>query len=1849
MKKVFIKLVVISLIVHSISGATGCIHAGQHLHSKRDDVNDRAKRGSILVPAYQDNDSSDEARERTSAEVEDFIQNMLVKTKRNLEKAKDIIDPRNVTQTPEASNQDDAESYIRMKAVTDPKEFIKQLIEARKARKEKRNTDSDDPIAMVVDRKFIKPRKARQKKYMCYCQEQCQGRQCRSQGHKVNCPWKDKMYPNVKEYVDDEYENSAEETVGAYSNGYTNKIVSAPSTTTEPTKFTIPFANNVNFDQRVIVGGKDPLSKKPQKIAPFYQNPHVRMPPSQPHLVYPYNTFLMPPPGIIFHGPPIRPNYPPPNRPKVASSKIDIPSPFGSNFPNINECIKLYGRTVCVISSTSRSPITKVETIDLSDDKTYTDEEEPTQKPPVYPTQYVYQTSQETTPKVMVNEPPVGHRYYIDKNYFDGSGPNSPYPNNQYNYEKAQSANIQVAKPNQGGATYLPSYPTVKTAANANYDSDLHNQQPIQQSQGNGQDVTKYSVQTLRTTTPKLIIKEGNIPHTAPSSDYVPKYSSKEIETNPNEYVPKYSSKESLGNSNPIYNYPNSFNGVPQNTPLPEVTTPVYSNVQQPKYYETANSAAAAPQPTSSNNAGGQYPHYLYTTDMHTKKNTDPSVDSFKPVTSEPPVQNYYAKTVADQKPTYTYSSGYENAPANAALPTAMSQEHNKYNYNYQGSLTGASQQYNTGNPNVNNNNQYEAVLSNHPSNADENHLTFNIDKSTYNETPQIKLPNLPNSQNKHLKFLVDESAYNIQQNSSPQSNHNHEPVVSSQTVITQAPSLIRNADQSIVIQPPELYKIENLSSTTDILGNPISATNVVVPVKDGNHPEDIQQPVTTLEDVETDEYKSHFKEEKTATLREANVLIQRQTEATKLNRENIAAKHSGFRKNIGKPTTIKTLPTNKESFVKPGEDNTEELFRGLEKIILENDYADLLSQESDSQKPIYGQAGGSATEKGKQSKNYATSKPTKPGSTQSSIQSVDDRPVVTYENSSEGSYPSVTARNVELVQSAVKKVINNLVPGKAQDLLANYEEGSSSDLVGASAQELLPEILEVPILKNLFSLPEIENMITDTTGNLLTRVTGLPIIGNIPHLIRNTLHSVIGQIPRPHPTVAPDTIYENPTIEEHKFENGQWVTERVPLYETDPNVGASKEIFEKIESILSRSQLEDKVATHPIVQNLIVKAVKHTLDKERGIVEESTIRRAFDSLIKAKAQNQAKFIPATKRIPTERKPLVVQPTATTPMDDDDYKLAPIVPVTEHVFRGGSWSESQKTLTGKQQKDSDVFSEEKRKLLQEKLDQQQKSVTVSKSKSETVSYSSEERSSSGFNEEKRRLLQEKLDKQQVSKTKSKNESIAYETEQLQKLDAANVKEKSDRSKILGAKSSIITKKLENETSENMELPADDEDQSIERKPIKYYSPNDRILEYIKNHPSTDNPYLTTTAEIVGYTNEDNIETTTRQMNFRGPEVVTSPYTPDLYENLGNTLYVKPSLAQPKQQSGVSNVEDHQQPSLGNPLNQQINDDRVKLLVEPTDAPVRSKQGTEATRQTYLDSRDSNYMGKLVPLPYSKTSQTGDLTQLQDSNLMYVGDGVRLPLTIRKAPDGSFVLTLSDEVCKRFEHKECPCCLPSGNNGVIVRERRSREETSEMDLTGEETSATSEESSSNLSRVRRGSEEFRMYPEESPEYITREEEKEAKVNQFVTAMANMHQVPEESRPTALLGALGELVSPQPSTIDFVTQSTNTHQTYPPETTRNQYEMNDRSKKDTTRSTTLWDTYYYDEYQSPSTTEPNPGVFGSLIDGLKRATAKYRTDPPYRYQRYAEDNFKTNAIKRVLHLMHSLAVNLQQNKS
>ncbi|XP_046417096.1 uncharacterized protein LOC124178051 [Neodiprion fabricii] len=80
--------------------------------------------------------------------------------------------------------------------------------------------------------------------------------------------------------------------------------------------------------------------------------------------------------------------------------------------------------------------------------------------------------------------------------------------------------------------------------------------------------------------------------------------------------------------------------------------------------------------------------------------------------------------------------------------------------------------------------------------------------------------------------------------------------------------------------------------------------------------------------------------------------------------------------------------------------------------------------------------------------------------------------------------------------------------------------------------------------------------------------------------------------------------------------------------------------------------------------------------------------------------------------------------------------------------------------------------------------------------------------------------------------------------------------------------------------------------------------------------------------------------------------------------------------------------------------------------------------------------DSGYLGRIAP--QNPTAAVGSFGDLVDSDLYYIGDGVRLPLTIKRLKDGSFALSISEKICQQWAKEKCPCCVP--REGKILQEK-----------------------------------------------------------------------------------------------------------------------------------------------------------------------------------------------------------------
>ncbi|XP_076632191.1 uncharacterized protein LOC143347147 [Colletes latitarsis] len=104
----------------------------------------------------------------------------------------------------------------------------------------------------------------------------------------------------------------------------------------------------------------------------------------------------------------------------------------------------------------------------------------------------------------------------------------------------------------------------------------------------------------------------------------------------------------------------------------------------------------------------------------------------------------------------------------------------------------------------------------------------------------------------------------------------------------------------------------------------------------------------------------------------------------------------------------------------------------------------------------------------------------------------------------------------------------------------------------------------------------------------------------------------------------------------------------------------------------------------------------------------------------------------------------------------------------------------------------------------------------------------------------------------------------------------------------------------------------------------------------------------------------------------------------------------------------------------------------------TEANDATNESTEGTMVMEINSSDSSpehdytYLGKIS---MKKNDYTDEVQSLRNSELYYVGDGVKLPLEIAKLNDGSYALSISRKVCEHLLNKECPCCVPTKGNVV----------------------------------------------------------------------------------------------------------------------------------------------------------------------------------------------------------------------
>ena len=222
---------------------------------------------------------------------------------------------------------------------------------------------------------------------------------------------------------------------------------------------------------------------------------------------------------------------------------------------------------------------------------------------------------------------------------------------------------------------------------------------------------------------------------------------------------------------------------------------------------------------------------------------------------------------------------------------------------------------------------------------------------------------------------------------------------------------------------------------------------------------------------------------------------------------------------------------------------------------------------------------------------------------------------------------------NNTLLQKSIKTAINNF----ATDDSSEMNDNANEETVGAAkGEDLLPEIVQVPNLKGILSMPAIEHTLLDKIKNLLSKATGM----GRENFDSDWATNVIKDNLRHTLTAAPGSKTELPpmTVEEHQFKNGKWVTNMVTLEPPDEEDRTETDVERMqshVKSLLRDPTVGLQAAKNPAVQNMIVQSVRHIFKPKNAASDEN-----IDSIIQSTLNDELNImemendeIPTTENI----------------------------------------------------------------------------------------------------------------------------------------------------------------------------------------------------------------------------------------------------------------------------------------------------------------------------------------------------------------------------------------------------------------------------------------------------------------------------------------------------------------------------------------------------------------------------------------------------------------------------------------
>lgn len=294
---------------------------------------------------------------------------------------------------------------------------------------------------------------------------------------------------------------------------------------------------------------------------------------------------------------------------------------------------------------------------------------------------------------------------------------------------------------------------------------------------------------------------------------------------------------------------------------------------------------------------------------------------------------------------------------------------------------------------------------------------------------------------------------------------------------------------------------------------------------------------------------------------------------------------------------------------------------------------------------------------------------------------------------------------------------------------------------------------------------------------------------------------------------------------------------------------------------------------------------------------------------------------------------------------------------------------------------------------------------------------------------------------------------------------------------------------------------------INAPPINYYSPNDRILDYVKSHHVNNGDKTTVnfmrksssnyarlsddvasnqdtaaatnakhemkasnsislvnetrrTEVTASFSSADVDSLPTQQLKFQTGDVIKiHEVTTEVQKTHEKTVYFQPRQFGPEDDlrtnsppaisyeavNVASSNDNFSRNSNNNDGNYDPSDKKIDNV-----GNVAAETSDNIVSATALSSDDVFNTLQIFP---SSSASEDSIVQLQKSQLYYISDGVKLPLEIRRLKDGTYALSISKDICDQILKKKC--CVPL--QGCVVQSPRP--DTRANDFEGDHQSTT----------------------------------------------------------------------------------------------------------------------------------------------------------------------------------------------